>query len=97
VAGRGRHSLCAFGGGVFGVAELWGWGGGAAAPGDRPAEEPIFPEKVFFTPRPGLLLPSAWGHLMVWLEEDVLYVLIAEHDSQLEAAIIIAKSLQKIH
>ena|GEM_PF-3698955 len=34
---------------------------------------------------------------MVWLEEDVLYVLIAEYDSQLEAAIIIAKSLQKIH
>jgi predicted DCC family thiol-disulfide oxidoreductase YuxK len=63
---------------------------------DRP-EEPIFPEKVFFTPRPGLLLPSAWGHLMVWLEEDVLHVLIAEHDSQLEAAIIIAKSLHKIH
>jgi hypothetical protein len=38
VAGRNCHSICAFGGGVFGVLELWGWGGGAAAPGDHPAD-----------------------------------------------------------
>jgi predicted DCC family thiol-disulfide oxidoreductase YuxK len=38
VAGRNCHSICAFGGGVFGVLELWGWGGGAADPGDRPAD-----------------------------------------------------------
>ncbi|MFZ8845018.1 hypothetical protein [Thermoflexus sp.] len=49
---------------------------------DRP-EEPIFPEKVFFTPRPGLLLPSAQGHLALWIEQNTLYVLIAEHDPRL--------------
>ena len=49
---------------------------------DRP-EEPIFPEKVFFTPRPGLLLPSAQGHLALWIEQNTLYVLIAEHDQRL--------------
>jgi len=36
--GAACHPICAFGGGVFGVLELWGWGGGAAAPGDRPAD-----------------------------------------------------------
>jgi len=63
---------------------------------DRP-EEPIFPEKVFFTPRPGLLLPSARGHLVLWQETGVLYTLIAEHDPRREATIALIASLQPIH
>jgi len=62
---------------------------------ERP-EEPIFPEKVFFTPRPGLLLPSAQGHLALWIEQNTLYVLIAEHDSRLEATIELIKSLNHL-
>ncbi len=63
---------------------------------ERP-EEPIFPEKVFFTPKPGLLLPSARGHLVLWQEAGVLYTLIAEHDPHREAAIALVRSLQPIH
>ena len=59
---------------------------------DRP-EELIFPEKVFFTPRPGLLLPSAQGHLALWIEQNTLYMLIAEHDTRLEANVELIKSL----
>jgi len=44
---------------------------------ERP-EEPIFPEKVFFTPRPGLRLPSARGYIIMWIEKQVLYILIVE-------------------
>jgi predicted DCC family thiol-disulfide oxidoreductase YuxK len=62
---------------------------------DRP-EEPIFPEKVFFTPRPGLLLPSAQGHLALWIEQNILYVLIAEHDPRLESNIELIKSLNHL-
>jgi hypothetical protein len=62
---------------------------------DRP-EEPIFPEKVFFTPRPGLLLPSAQGHLALWIEQNTLYVLIAEHDPRLESNIELIKSLNHL-
>jgi predicted DCC family thiol-disulfide oxidoreductase YuxK len=62
---------------------------------DRP-EEPIFPEKVFFTPRPGLLLPSAQGHLALWIEQNTLYVLIAEHDPRLESNIELTKSLNHL-
>jgi predicted DCC family thiol-disulfide oxidoreductase YuxK len=63
---------------------------------DRP-EEPIFPEKVFFTPRPGLLLPSARGHLTLWQETGTLYTLIAEHNSRREAVLALVQSLQPIH
>ena len=63
---------------------------------ERP-EEPIWPEKVFFTPRPGLLLPSARGHLALWQEAGVLYTLIAEHDPRREATIALIASLQPIH
>jgi hypothetical protein len=62
---------------------------------DRP-EEPIFPEKVFFTPRPGLLLPSAQGHLALWIEQNTLYVFIAEHDPRLESNIELIKSLNHL-
>jgi hypothetical protein len=62
---------------------------------NRP-EEPIFPEKVFFTPRPGLLLPSAQGHLALWIEQNTLYVLIAEHDPRLESNIELTKSLKHL-
>jgi hypothetical protein len=62
---------------------------------DRP-EEPIFPEKVFFTPKPGLLLPSAQGHLALWIEQNTLYVLIAEHDPRLESNIELIKSLNHL-
>ncbi len=63
---------------------------------ERP-EEPIWPEKVSFTPRPGLLLPSVRGHLALWQEAGVLYTLIAEHDPHREAAIALIRSLQPIH
>jgi len=62
---------------------------------DRP-EEPISPEKVFFTPTPGLLLPSAQGHLALWIEQNTLYVLIAEHDPRLEANVELIKSLNHL-
>jgi len=63
---------------------------------ERP-EEPIWPEKVFFLPRPGILLPSARGHLMLWQEHGVLYMLIIEHDPHREMTIALAQSLQRIH
>jgi hypothetical protein len=63
---------------------------------ERP-EEPIFPEKVSFTPRPGLRLPSAQGHLVLWIQQNVLYLLIGEHDSKLESIIKLSKSLNVIN
>ena len=56
----------------------------------------IPPEKVFFLPQPGLLLPSARGYLALWLEQSVLYILIAEHDRRRESFINIAQSLRKV-
>jgi len=59
-------------------------------------EVPIDPEKVAFTPTPGLLLPSALGHVALWLERDVLYMLIAEHEAQRGAAIEVVQSLRQV-
>lgn len=54
----------------------------------------IYPEKVSFLPTPGLVIPSAEGHLLLWIQDDVLYSLISEHVASREAAVNLAKALE---
>lgn len=56
----------------------------------------IRPEKVTFTPSPGVIRPSAEGHVIQWIKQDILYTLIAEHGPSREAAVEIARSLVQI-
>ena len=56
----------------------------------------IVPEKITFTPEPGLLLPSAVGFLLLWIKGEVLYQLFVENNSTREFAREIAESLVQI-
>lgn len=56
----------------------------------------IHPEKVTFTPSPGVIRPSASGHVIQWIRKDILYTLVAEHNPSREAAVEIARSLIQI-
>lgn len=56
-------------------------------------KEVIQPEKVTFLPQLGISQPSISGHIFHWIEQDVLYTLVAEHDPNYEAAIAIAQLL----
>lgn len=60
-------------------------------------ETPIAPEKIFFTPAPGLLLPSLQGYNALWIADEVLYLLITAHDRQREGIVQLAQSLQRVH
>lgn len=53
----------------------------------------VHPEKVTFLPTPGVMRPSATGHVLNWIQEDVQFTLVAEHNPNREAAVDIAKSL----
>ena len=53
----------------------------------------VSPEKVAFTPSPGVMLPSAEGFLMLWQANSVLYWLFVENGASRAQAIEIAKSL----
>lgn len=66
----------------------------------RPVHSPVYhekqvihPEKVTFTPSPGLMRPSVSGHVIQWIKQDILYTLVAEHSPSYEAAVEIATSL----
>lgn len=56
----------------------------------------VSPEKVGFTPAPGLMLPTADGHLLHWIRQNILYTLIVEHDRRRDAVEDIAQSLVEI-
>jgi hypothetical protein len=60
-----------------------------------PQPLPIWPvyEKVDFTPTPGVMLPTAEGHVFQWIKEDILYTLMVEYDQHRDVAVNIAKSL----
>jgi hypothetical protein len=58
--------------------------------------EPLYifpPEKIEFTPAPGILLPADEGHILHWIKGDILYTLVVEHDPLREATVDIARSL----
>jgi hypothetical protein len=75
---------------------VWPSRGQAPQPDDQ--DQKILPEKVAFTPRPGVLLPNAIGHQIHWLQEgdNVAYTLLAEHDPSRGAAEQLARSLVTI-
>jgi hypothetical protein len=55
---------------------------------DRPGM-PIPPEKVFFTPRPGVLRPTLMGVEVLWIQEGILYTLsIQRGDREVAAGLI---------
>lgn len=53
----------------------------------------VKPQKVAFTPRPGIMLPTARGHMLQWIKRDVLYAMVIEYDGRRETAEEIGKSL----
>ena len=59
-------------------------------------EEPIYPEKVIFTPSPGVMRPTFSGLMIDWIQYNVLYTLVTEHDPRREAAEAAARSLIQI-
>jgi hypothetical protein len=59
-------------------------------------EGPIYPEKITISQKRMLMLPSIIGHRLQWIEYDVLYSLVVEHDSNREAALRTAESLIQI-
>ena len=53
----------------------------------------VHPEKVGFSPSPGVMLPNVRGHVVHWIQQDTLYTLEVEHDPAREAAVTMAASL----
>ncbi len=39
----------------------------------------IKPQKVGFTPRPGIMMPGDQGYMLQWIRRDVLYTMFMEH------------------
>ena len=58
-------------------------------------EIPVPPAKVFFTPAPGVLLPTVDGYMVHWIEQDVLYTLVTYQDPEGSLMPIITTSLTK--
>jgi hypothetical protein len=52
-----------------------------------------FPEKVDFTPAPGLMAPTEQGYVVYWMKQDVLYTLFLDYDSSREVAVDIVMSV----
>lgn len=59
----------------------------------RDPERVIKPEKVFFTPKPGVMRPTFSGLQIHWIEPAGLYTLIVEGDPRPEAAMQIVSSM----
>ena len=59
---------------------------------DQP-ERLIQPEKISFTPAPGVLLPTADGYMAQWIERSILYTLLTHHDPDGSSIYKIAQSL----
>lgn len=57
---------------------------------------PIYPEKVNISLKPMVLLPSFSGYVFQWIEQDVLYSLVIEHNNNREIALEIAESLVQL-
>lgn len=60
-------------------------------------EDIIYPEKVSFSSLPpGILRPSASGHLLQWMHQNIHYMLVAEHDPAREAVEVLASALTQV-
>jgi hypothetical protein len=61
----------------------------------RPENDEIVmhPEKINFTPTPGLMLATAVGYSLQWIKQDILYTLVVENDHRRDSAVQIMKSL----
>lgn len=57
---------------------------------------PKYPQKVTFLPSPGIMRPSVPGHMLNWIESDILYTLVVEHRPEREAAVNLAQSLVQL-
>lgn len=57
--------------------------------------ESVAVEKVSFTPQPGLMLPTAIGHVAHWIEDDILYTCIFEFSQEREEVIEFVTSLRR--
>lgn len=53
-------------------------------------------EKVDFLPSPGILIRSTEGHVFLWIENDVLYMLTAEYGQSLEESQALVASLARV-
>jgi hypothetical protein len=62
---------------------------------DQP-ERLIQPEKISFTPAPGVLLPTADGYMVQWIERSILYTLLTHHDPDGSSIYKIAQSLARL-
>lgn len=51
------------------------------------------PEKVVFTPRRGIMLPTDRGFMMQWIKKDVLYTMFMEYDGWRGKSESVGKSL----
>lgn len=66
-----------------------------------PVHDPHLPGEVIVNPRkvawptttPGVMLPSAQGNIVQWIDNDIHYMLVAEHDRHYEATEAVAKVL----
>lgn len=59
-------------------------------------ESLTLPEKVTFTPRPGILLPNATGYQVHWLQDKVAYTLLAEYEQNQSVVEQLTRSLVEI-
>ncbi len=53
----------------------------------------VKPEKVAFAPRPGIMLPTARGHMLQWIKKGILYAMTIEYDARREIAENTVKSV----
>ena len=44
--------------------------------------EEVFPTPIADTPTPGLILPSAMGDIVMWIENNTYYLLISENSTE---------------
>lgn len=58
-------------------------------------EGPVAPEKIDFTPSPGVMLPNMLGYSFLWIKHDVLYSLFVENYASRDQAAAIAASLKQ--
>lgn len=56
----------------------------------------ISPEKISTSQRSIVLLPSVSGNLLQWIEQDILYSLVVEHDKSREVALAVLDSLIQV-
>lgn len=57
--------------------------------------ELVFPDRVSFTPTPGIMLPSVIGYGLHWIENETLYTLIHEYTVDRDAVVNFVSFLEK--